>query len=206
MTGFEDELWTRLVDDHGADEVRLNADPRTGRSRRPLLLGGGATAIGAAAAAAVIGFGATGGTTPAYAMTQNADGSYTFTINDLATAAPELNAKFKQLGINETVVPATASCPAASTGDISHELMLYPGASLSEALTFEPGHKWLEPGYTGVIGAEQLPDGQIAMNMEAVPAADIPSCFPTQAVKIVRIPGTNTLTAQQLTTPASPGS
>jgi hypothetical protein len=198
MSEFEDGLWERLVDEHGADGVSLTPEHHP----RRLLVGGGAAALATVSAAAVVAFSVTGGATAAYAMTQNADGSYTFTINDLATAAPELNAKFRQLGIEETVVAASASCPASS--NITDELQIYPGEKLTDTLTVEPGGKWLEPGYTGVIGAEQLPDGDVAMTMEAVPPADVPACFPLQAFKLVQTGDANgvpTVTQQQLTTP-----
>ena len=194
MTEFEDGLWERLLDDHAAGSVMLTQTSKD-RSQRRLIVGGGATALATVSVAAVVGFAVTGGATPAYAMTQNADGSYTFTINDLATAAPELNAKFKQLGIEETVVAATAGCPA--TSNIGGELQLYPGERMTDTLTVEPGGKWLDPGYTGVIGAEQLADGEVAMTIEAVPPADVPSCFPLQAFKLVAT-GNNTVTAQQV--------
>jgi outer membrane murein-binding lipoprotein Lpp len=203
MNEFEDGLWQRLVEEHDADDLSLTFGPQR-RAPRRLLVGGGATATAAIAATAVIVFSATGGTPPAYAMTQNADGSYTFTINDLATAAPELNAKFKQLGIEETVVTASASC--AASDNITDELQIYPGEKLTDTLTVEPGGKYLEPGFTGVIGAEQLSDGEVAMTMEAVPPADVPSCFPLQPFKFVNV-GNGTLTQQQLPTitPSTPG-
>lgn len=197
MTEFEDGLWQRLVDEHGADALSLEPE-RHGHRR--LLLGGSAGALVTASAVAVVAFAATGGATPAYAMTQNADGSYTFTINDLATAAPELNRKFEQLGIDETVVTATTSCPASN--NITDELQLYPGEKLGDTLTFYPGHRYLDPGFVGVIGAEQLAAGEIAMTIEAVPPADVPSCFPTQAFRMVQTGDDNgvpTVTAQQLT-------
>src|ERR1700722_15614598 len=152
MTGFDDGLWARLVDEHAADTVSLD-NARRGHRRRPLLVGGGAATIAAATVATFIGFGASGGTAPAYAMTQNPDGSYTVTINDVATAAPQLNAKFAQLGIEETVVPVQANCP-----NVNHFLFADPKMTMSESFTFAPGGRWLQPGYTGVIAAEQLPN------------------------------------------------
>lgn len=201
MTEFEDALWERLVSDHAADAVSLTPARRTPRR---LVVGGGATATAALTAAAVIALSA-GRAAPAYAMTQNADGSYTFTINDLATAAPELNAKFKQLGIDETVVVATASCPP--TNDIDGELQLNPAAKLTDTMTVEPGvpSYWGEK-YTGVIGAEQLPDGHLATTMEAIPPSQVPSCFPLQAFRLVDV-GNGTLTQQQVPpTTNTPGS
>lgn len=202
MTEFEDGLWERLVCDHAADAVSL---PPERHNQRRLLVGGSAAAVATVSAAAAVAFSVTGGAAPAYAMNQNADGSYTFTINDLATAAPELNAKFKQLGIDETVVQATANCPA--TDDIEDELQLNPQASMSDSWTFKPGAPadWGEQ-FVGVIGAEQLPDGQIATTMEAIPPSKVPSCFPLQAFKMVQTGDANgvpTITAQQLTTTGS---
>lgn len=192
MSEFEDGLWRRLVEDHDADAVSLTSKRRTARRT---VVGGGATATAAVTAAAVIALSA-GGAAPAYAMTQNADGSYTFTINDLATAAPELNAKFKQLGIDETVVVATASCPPSN--NIGDELQLDPEAKLTDTMTVAPGvPSYWGTKYTGVIGAEQLPDGDLATTEEAIPPSKVPSCFPLQAFKLVDI-GNGTLTQQQV--------
>jgi hypothetical protein len=171
MSEFEDGLWRRLVEDHDADAVSLTSKRRTARRT---VVGGGATATAAVTAAAVIALSA-GGAAPAYAMTQNADGSYTFTINDLATAAPELNAKFKQLGIDETVVPVEASCT-----NVNEFLFADPNAKMTDSFTFKPGNKWLEPGFTGVVAAEQLSNGEVAISMGAIPPP-VPSCYSAQA-------------------------
>ena len=55
MTAFDDGLWARLVDEHGADRVVLGPAPQQ-RSRRPLLVGvtGVAAASGAGVIAAVL--------------------------------------------------------------------------------------------------------------------------------------------------------
>ncbi|HEX3616558.1 MAG TPA: hypothetical protein VHU61_08470 [Solirubrobacteraceae bacterium] len=202
MTEFEDRLWERLVDEHGADAVTLAVEPER-RNRRALV--GGSAALATVSAAAVVAFAATGGATPAYAMTQNADGSYTFTINDLATAVPELNAKFKQLGIEETVIPVEAGCST-----VNPFLLVNPHETMSDSFTFEPGGKWVDPGYHGVIAAEQLPDGDVAI-MEGAIAPPIPSCYSTQAFTDKQIGDANgvpTITAVPVTpsTPAKPGS
>jgi hypothetical protein len=203
MTEFEDGLWARLVDEHDADGLALDPITRQGR-RRPLLVGGGAATVAGATVAAVLAISASTGAPPAYAMTQNADGSITVTINDLATAAPELNAKFASMGVQETVVPVEASCP-----NVSHFLFAYPHATMTESITFIPGRKWLAPGFTGVIAAEQLPNGEVAMMIGAI-KPPVPSCYSSQAVTTRQIGGANgvpTVTAVPVTpsTPASPG-
>jgi hypothetical protein len=51
MTAFDDGLWTRLVDEHGADRVTLGSVPKQ-RSKRPLLVG--ASAVGAVSVVGVL--------------------------------------------------------------------------------------------------------------------------------------------------------
>jgi hypothetical protein len=168
MTAFEDGLWDRLVEEHDADRISIAA-PRQRRNRRPLIIGGGLSGLAAATAAAVVGISAATTAAPAYAMSQNSDGSYTVTINDLEAAIPALNAKFAQLGIEETVVPVTANCTSNVPLDVG-------AAKTSDTITLYPGGKWLDPGYTGVLAAEQLANGQVAMFMGAL-KPPVPSCF-----------------------------
>ena len=202
MTEFEDGLWARLVEEHDADGVALIPRARP-TGRRPLLVGGGAATVAGATVAAVLAISASTAAPPAYAMTQNADGSITVTINDLATAAPELNAKFASMGIHETVVPVEANCQ-----NVSQFLFAYPHASTMESLTF--GNKWLAPGFTGVIAAEQLPNGEVAMMIGAI-KPPVPSCYSSQAFTTRQIGDANgvpTITDVPVSpsTPASPGS
>ena len=173
---FEDGLWERLVEEHEADLVSLAA-PREHGNRRLVVIGGSLTGAAAATAAAVIAIGAATSAAPAYAMTQNADGSITITIDELSTAIPELNAKFAQLGIEETVVPVTTDCtssapPLPTPGS--------PNATTSETLTFTPGRKLLPDGYTGILSARQLPNGQVMLNIGAM-KPPVPSCFSATA-------------------------
>jgi hypothetical protein len=200
MTNFEDGLWERLVEEHDADQVSIAA-PHAQVNRRPLVIGGSATAAVVAAAVGIIG--AVTSTPPAYAMTQHADGSVTVTINDVADAVAGVNAKFAAMGIDETVVPVESSCP--DTGSLEQELQLYPEGSMSESLTFKPGipTAWRQGGYTGVIAAEQLPNGKVAMTMEAI-KPPLPKCFPSTAYKMVPVQigtahGVPTVTMMQVT-------
>ncbi|MGH2871608.1 MAG: hypothetical protein ACRDL5_03995, partial [Solirubrobacteraceae bacterium] len=70
------------------------------------------TSAGVAAAVAVTLVIATTGAPPAYALTANGNGSYTLTINDLATAFPQVNAEFAKLGVNAKAIPVTPNCTA----------------------------------------------------------------------------------------------
>ncbi|MGH2915406.1 MAG: hypothetical protein ACRDMX_10490 [Solirubrobacteraceae bacterium] len=151
---------------------------------RPVpLIGSGAVLAGAALAAVLL---ASPATQPAYALAQNADGTVTVTINGVETAAPVLNAKFASMGIDERVVPVEAGCPSTNTSALFQDAMFaYPQATTSETFTFSPGRKYLDPGYTGVIAAEQLPNGEVAMAVEAI-KPPVPSCFPTTVYAIRR--------------------
>jgi hypothetical protein len=199
MTCFEDGLWERLVDEHDADLV-LVAAPRKQPDRRPVMVGGSLTAVAGATVAVVLSVGGTTGTPPAYAMTQNADGSVTVSINDLATAVPALNAKFAAMGIDETVVPVEANCP--SSNNLGDMLLANSHASMTETFTFSLGRKNLDPGYDGVIAAEQLPNGEVAMAMEAI-KPPLPTCFPATAYNAVQTGDANgvpTITLRAVTT------
>jgi hypothetical protein len=201
VTNFEDGLWERLVEEHNADHVSITA-PRTHADRRLLVVGGSLTASIAAVAAAAVGIiGSVTSTPPAYAMTQHADGSVTVTINDVARSVAAVNARFAAMGIDETVVPVESSC--TDTGNIGQELWLDPEGSMSQSLTFTPGvpASWKQGGYTGVIAAEQLSNGKVAMTMEAI-KPPVPTCFPATAYKLMRIGSTNgvpTFTKQTVT-------
>lgn len=169
MTDFDDHLWTHLVAHHDANRVtahRLSADRRT----RPLLLGGSAGVVAAIATAAALLFSGTAGTQPAYAMTPNGDGTYTISLNDIATGIPALNAKLQQLGINETVVPIETNCSAST--DIPVEA---GSGSMSETVTV--GNQYIASGQNGFLAAEQMPNGQVLLAIGTT-AGPVPSCFP----------------------------
>jgi hypothetical protein len=189
MTAFEDGLWERLVDEHDADNVKLTSAKVTTSHRRPVFIGGGLTAMAGAIASGVVALTAATTAPPAYALIHNSDGSVTVTIHNLETAIPELNAKFRALGIDETVVPVTANCPThnGSASWLNDPMFAYPQATTNETVTLGPGRKHLEAGFNGVMAAEQLASGEVAIAIEAIPTR-APNCFPT-AVYTVRKTG-----------------
>lgn len=140
-----------------------------------------------AAVAAVVVIFATAGAAPAYALTRNANGTYTITINDITTGVPALNAKLKQLGIDTTAVPVTTTCTAPSDGvpliGGSSSLTERMKASLSPAnstngsegvVTLDQAN--IPAGSHGVIAAYQAPSGQIDLTV-ATTTGSIPSCL-----------------------------
>jgi len=113
MTDFEDHLWSHLVD-HGADRVAAPELDSTRRRRRPLVLGGSATVLAAVAVGVVLALTATSATAPAYAVTDNHNGTVTLMIHQFADPADRagVNQKLAQLGVRARVVPVQQGCPA----------------------------------------------------------------------------------------------
>ena len=188
MSTFEDRLWTYLADEHQANDItsqKIGAEAGL-RSRLMHALGGplvmttsAAGVIAAAAAAVVLLVSATASTQPAYALTQNPDGSITVTINDLQAAIPELNARFRAMGVDETVIPITQSCQTRMA------VPAFPQSAASDKLTFTPneGHKYLAPGFDGVLAAGYTSGGRLLVFIGAM-KPPLPACFPPDAAHV----------------------
>lgn len=176
---------TRLGRRGGQSQARhRRAVQPLGLSRRPVTFVSGGIGVAAVAVAAVLLVSPT--TQPAYALSQNADGSITVTIQDLETAVPALNARLAAIGADDRVVPVEANCP---TGNPTiGAMMVYPQVTATQTITI--GATSVEPGYTGVIAAEQLPSGEVAMAVESM-KAPVPSCFPTTAYTLQNTGRTN---------------
>ncbi len=168
----------RHVSVRPARPLRAPKTPR-GRHRWSVLTAGG-LALSAAIIAVVVLI--TAGTSPqaAYALTRNPDGSITVTIRNVDAAIPALNARFRQMGINETVLPVKPRCTAA-------QYFGYPNASPREKLTFHPGDKHLRQGWDGVLAVERLPNGRIAMSAGAR-KPPLPTCVHALCPVAVRLP------------------
>ncbi len=182
-----------LADEHGADGVtsrrtRAGAGLRSRvvqARRRPVVMTTSALGVVAAGAAAVVLLvSVTASTQPAYALTQNPDGSITVTINDLQAAIPELNARFAAIGVDETVIPITQSCQTHMA------VPAYPQSAASDKLTFTPseGHKYLAPGFDGVLAAGYTSGGQLLVFIGAM-KPPLPACFPPDPAIVQSNPG-----------------
>jgi hypothetical protein len=182
--GFEDSLWMHLVDAHGADRAQpAPASPRRSR-RRPVLAGAGAVGIAAIAATATLVVGATSTTPPAYALTQNANGTYTLTINDAVTAIPQVNARLEALGINSRLIPVTPNCTAPNTAGIP--LFDYGNADTSQTMTIDSAN--IPSGSTGYIAVDEASPGDVEM---AVGTTDrpLPACLNSHVAPATDYPG-----------------
>lgn len=149
---------------------------RRAQRRGVRLAAASTTALAVIAAAVVLVIGATTGATPAYALTQNADGSITISLSNLTTGISGLNAQLQRMGINYTVIPVTQNCTFSTP-----VLDAAPG-SLSETITI--GTKNTMPaGADGYLAAEQLPNGTIALAAGGM-KAPLPSCFSPTLMRV----------------------
>jgi hypothetical protein len=114
MGEFQDRLWRELAQAHG-DELAGVGTTADERRRRvgPRLLAGASLAVAALAAAAAVAFGlGAANTSPAFAISRNADGSVTVSITR-ADAIASANARLAALGIRARAVPVLRGCIAA---------------------------------------------------------------------------------------------
>lgn len=108
MTKFEDHLFEDLMSDHGDELDTLGPPPaRRAVPRRAIAAGGGAIAVAGVLAVAITTFGTTA--SPAYAVTTNADGTVTVSIEDIEAIGPA-NAKLRELGVRAKAVPTRPGC------------------------------------------------------------------------------------------------
>jgi len=109
MSKFEDRLWRDLVRRHGADLAELN-QPAAKRARpaRPRLLAGTTVALAGIGTAVVLLLSAAS-SPAAFAVSRNADGTYTVSLQKFA-AIHGANAKLAALGIRARLVEVTQGC------------------------------------------------------------------------------------------------
>jgi hypothetical protein len=124
MSGkFEDNLWGDILRERGPVLAQADRPAKSkSRLRRPQLLAGGSLGMAGIAAALVL---VLGGSTaaPAFALTQNGDGSTLVTMNDATNVnLPELNAQLaKETGemAELQMVPGQASVAGPVTCTLS---------------------------------------------------------------------------------------
>jgi len=165
MTKFADQLFDDLMREHGS--TLTNAGPPAPRghvaTRRALLaVGGGGVAVAAAAGVLVATAGANpaahsglaaAGNTPAYAVTNNANGTVTLAVYQKDGIAGA-NAKLHELGDSQVyVVPAGPGCPSMSS---------LPAPAVS-----------LNGQHLSVQSSVPAGGGAVTVNAQGIPAGDI---------------------------------
>ena len=170
---FEDRLWRDLVRDHGAHLATPRRISSTTRNRRPLLLGGGAVSVAGAATVLALVLTATT-STPAYAVSNNSDGTITVTIHDIAGVAGA-NAQLARLGVRARAVPAVVNCPTAVSRVPEYEWAgkaLRP-APASSAVTLRPSE--IPNGDTLVLAAREISHDHVELGVMMV-RGQAPGC------------------------------
>jgi hypothetical protein len=113
MTKFADQLFDDLMQDHGSElaAIRMPTTPKR-HVARPALLAAGAG--GLAAVATAVGLLVTGGSTPGYAVTNNANGTVTLdAYNESGIAGA--NTALQKMGDRVALVQVRAGCPSITS-------------------------------------------------------------------------------------------
>jgi hypothetical protein len=152
------------------------ASRRHTASRRVLLAtGAGGLAVAATASALAV---ASGGGTPAYALTTNPDGTVTLAVYQ-APGIGQANAKLHQLGDRVVVLPVRPGCP--SIGSLRPPVVPPKGRISVQGSTTR--------------------DGSVTVNAQGIPAGDI---LVVGVEASVHGRGVATETAGKLTSPPAP--
>ena len=159
MTKFSDQLFDDLMREHGPALTDTTLPAHTRRhitTRETLLAGGGALAVAGAVAGALVAVNgnpahlAGSGTTAAYSVTKNPDGTITLAVYQQSGIAGA-NARLHRLGDKQVVVvPIEQGCTSKVTP---------PGVS--------------GKGHLLTTGISRSPNGTITVNAHGIPAGDI---------------------------------
>jgi hypothetical protein len=148
MTKFADQLFDDLMREHGPALAHTAPARRHVATRRTLLAAGTGFVAVAATAGGLL---ASGGGTPAYALTTHPNGTVTLDVYTQAGFAAA-NAKLRQLDDGQVVVvPVGAGCPSLSS-------LPAPAVPLSGHLSVQA---------SGTRG------GGVTVNAQGIPAGDI---------------------------------
>jgi hypothetical protein len=113
MTKFEDQLFTDLMHQYRPVLERAGTPAAAGRHslRRPAWLAGGAVGVAGAVAAGVT---VLGTASPAFAVTQNPNGTTTIAVSKPSGVAGA-NIKLHAIGLRAVLVPVRSGCPSLSS-------------------------------------------------------------------------------------------
>lgn len=175
MTMFEDRLWTDLESEHEKEMAAFTTATATAtgararrRLARPTVLTTGAVGAAAATGAAVLAL--SGGAAPAFAVTDNGNGTVTVTLSQISGMSG-LNRELAADGINARAVPMAASCSAARA--FANAM---PSGTNPNRYTVTIDQADIPAGYTGIVAAEQTPSGQVRLAEASFPKDSVPTC------------------------------
>ncbi|HEX4721759.1 MAG TPA: hypothetical protein VH333_04540 [Pseudonocardiaceae bacterium] len=178
MGNFEDELWTDLLRAHG-DGLATAQRPAPLRSRtRPLALTAGAAGVVGVGTVLALTLTATT-SVPAYAVTENSDGTVTVTLHDIS-GVTGINAKLAALGVRARAVTPRPDCTEVEHPDPTHRMVNANTDPLAVASNAAQGKVVIQPraipvGDTLVLTAKDFGHGSVVFGVGLVldPA---PSC------------------------------
>ncbi len=186
MSKFEDRLWRQLVRDHGAelDQMRRPASKHAWRSR-PRMLAGTTVGLAGIGTAVALLLGAAS-SSPAFAVTQNSDGTVSVKIQRLSGIAGA-NQKLASLGIRARAVAVGAGCDSNWTvnkqelqagpvrkPDTAAQLHALVAARAAAAAKIDPGK--IPVGHTIVIATWRAGQ-QVHLYASRAVAGPPPACL-----------------------------
>jgi hypothetical protein len=217
MTKFEDQLFADLMTEHRTALDGIGHLPARRVQPRVAWLTGAATTVAAGAATAAVVM--IGGGSPAYAVTQNPNGTVTLSVASKAGIEPA-NTQLHVLGDPVVVVPVGAGCPSMSS--LPHP-QLAPGHEISgsASVSGSAGSGSASPtssitidvqgvpaGATAIVAYTTLPDGQVTLATGVITGA-VPTCVSLPAPPAQPAPGsgpTSGSSSAASTTSPGPGS
>ena len=179
MTKFADQLFTDLMQEHGPMLDAVHLPQRRPAVPRPVWLAAGVVGMAGAITAGVT---IAGGGSPAYAVTDNGDGTVTVSIDQL-TGVDGANGALRTKGDRVAVVPVRAGCPSfeslpvATPGPSQHPEIVGQASSSSKggsSNTITIGTRSIPAGDVVLIAAIKNSNG-IGLAMELI-KAPAPSC------------------------------
>lgn len=165
MSGFKDHLWRELVREHGAELAQTPAPRSRSRRRRPRLLAGttvGLAGLGTTLALAL----SAAGTSPAFAVTRNHDGTWSVTVRTL-DAVPLANARLAALNLRARLVAVADGCGAP----VPAKVWAQRSQLLVHGIRFDATQ--IPPGKTLVVAAFRA-----GARVEVSPAHLVPGAAP----------------------------
>jgi hypothetical protein len=200
MGKFEDELWTDLMQAHG-DQLAATQRPQTRPGRmRPLALTAGAAGVIGVGTAMAIALTATT-SAPAYAVTENSDGTISVTIHDV-TGVTGANTELAALGVRARALTFGPDCTQQEHPDPTHPRVygtMLVRSPTPDEVTIQPSA--IPVGDTMVLAAKIADNGRVVVRIGLV-LSPAPSCFRIGHPIPVLGPGSTSRTGSASPTPS----
>jgi hypothetical protein len=145
-----------------------NTEPARGRGRTGWVAAGALAATGVVVAGSVL----WGGGSAAYAVSRNADGTVTVSIEDVAAIGPA-NEALREFGLRVKAVPMTADCPGVDGATIYRGSDWASPDRSGNSVTLSPR---IPEGYTVLLAVSRHPNRGSGLGYTAPLKDPAPSC------------------------------